>query len=556
MCAQMMSTVYSDPEFEKNFELKRCREDRELLIRKIGYSDECNPFGDSFLSTPFIWEKKFEQEKNEKYDEFQENCRKYKWYKFGVSPIDIEKIFEIKRRRESFDDNLTRRPQKANHFNYDKWLENEKKFEKLQIQTSSVIRIKEQRENMFDIIFWKVLVYSLFCEFNSFNEKETISPLTHSLLSLTLVGLSGSLPHLIAIGEKRLLPWVDSLINRANLCKNIHLTELISMLKQHKKIINTHTGINLIDEWVDILDGLEIMTNLECDYYVKSSIESQEIKKIIKNKNLEELKSIMIEAKNMSNEEYWNNVVLNIKTAISRLNIEEIENIYRLNIESWAAELSKRYNINFQISKHDGSESSISEKVDNFNEDSFSGDETSDQLINLPLMEFSVPTSANDRKTIKVNNFELQLPIVYSKIKAKYIWNQYNRNYYNEQSLPPKIIKGYRFKIIFPLLNRPENKHIIPKWYLTTKKKYIEDNNTFIINEKETNEENLLEYEGEVSQKSKLLIISCNQCKYKDIGFSIIDKEWETNPKYGYKSCFENATLYLNFNFKQKRYRR
>ncbi|KAK6588784.1 cactin-like protein [Cryptosporidium xiaoi] len=550
-----MPTVCSDPEFEKNIELKRCRKDRESIIKKIGYSDECNPFGDSLLSTPFIWEKRFEQEKNEKYDEFLENCKNYRWYKFGVAPINIEKILEIRKRREVSDENSTRRPQRGNLFNYDTWIENEKKFEKLQIQSSSIIRIKEHRENIFDIIFWKVLTYSFFCEGNSFEETESISPLTHSLLSLTLVGLSGSLPYLISLCDKKLLPWVDNLMKRPNLDKNIHFIEFTSMLKQHKKIINTSTEIKLVEEWVDILDGLDVMINLEYNHNDKDSMENHEIKEIIKNKSLAELRSIISEAQNLLNDEYWNNVVLNIKVFIARLNIEKIENIYNLNIESWATELLKKYNISSQVLKFECEENSTLEKISNNNENDFSEDESSGQLIDLPFIEFSVPTSNNERKTIKENNLELQLPIVYSKIKAKYIWNQYNRNYYNEKSLPPKIIQGYRFKIIFPLLNRPENKHITPNWYLTTKKRYIENNNISIIDENKTIED-LLECEGEVPQKSKLLIISCNQCKYKDIGFSIIDREWETNPKYGYRSYFENATLYLNFNFKQKRYRR
>ena len=43
---------------------------------------------------------------------------------------------------------------------------------------------------------------------------------------------------------------------------------------------------------------------------------------------------------------------------------------------------------------------------------------------------------------------------------------------------------------------------------------------------------------------------------YEDIAFKIVNQEWETNHKRGFRCRFERGILQLYFNFKRHRYRR
>jgi hypothetical protein len=43
---------------------------------------------------------------------------------------------------------------------------------------------------------------------------------------------------------------------------------------------------------------------------------------------------------------------------------------------------------------------------------------------------------------------------------------------------------------------------------------------------------------------------------YEDIAFRIVNRDWSTDPKRGFKSTFERGILSLYFNFKREFYRR
>lgn len=43
---------------------------------------------------------------------------------------------------------------------------------------------------------------------------------------------------------------------------------------------------------------------------------------------------------------------------------------------------------------------------------------------------------------------------------------------------------------------------------------------------------------------------------YEDIAFRIVNKEWETTHRRGFKCNFDRGILHLYFNFKRARYRR
>ncbi|KAL3128068.1 cactin-like protein [Cryptosporidium hominis] len=546
--------ISNEIEFEKKLQLKRCRESRESIIKDIGYSDEFNPFGDNNLSLPFIWEKKFEQEK--KSSSFKQKCNAYPWYQFGVCPINTAEIIEIKKRRENFEEKLQTRNVSNNHFDYGKWIENEKNFEKLQLQSSSIIRIREHRENLFDTFFWKLLIYSYF-KLNS-----TLSPIP----SLIKTGLSASISYLISLKDKKLFKLLDEIFithpNESNDCISL----LIQIVSKHKQLSSTNTDLLLIPEWQDILDGLEILLKAKIDELNKNAnfyqSDDQEINEILNNKEINELKDIMFQSQELADEDYWKRVAVITKVRICKLNVEIVEKTYYECFEKWASLLISKYNIIIQDDNNCANEKIINsaDRISNTEEiyNQYDDHEKVDQLIDLPLIEFS---QSNERYFSNRSGYqitELILPCVYSMIKARYYWNQYNKNYYSNETLPPKIIQGYKFKIKYPLLGKAENSGIIPRWYITTKDKYLKKNKLLVTNEEVLLKvhEDIIFCENEISVMNKLLIITCDHKIYKDVGFSIIDKEWDLNPRSGFKSYFENSTLYLNFNFKQTKYKR
>ncbi|KAJ1610410.1 cactin-like protein [Cryptosporidium canis] len=546
----------NDLEFEKKQQLKKCRESRELSIREIGYSDEFNPFGDNNLSLPFIWKKKFEQEKDD--HSFELKCRAYPWYKFGVCPINTTEIIEIKKRRENFEEKSANKVVADSRFDYEKWLEDGQKFDKLQLHSSSIIRIREHRGNVFDALLWKLIIYSYFMAIVS--EDKTPCP---EMLSLIKIGLSASKSYLNSLKHNKILKFLDEAFKLKSGELKRCVSEIFQIVNKHLQLVSIETEIPLIPEWHDIIEGIEIIIKSGMGKFDKSNNlcdkEDQEIDNILENKELSELKDILHQSIN-EHDDYWKKVALRTKSRICNIHVGEIERSYCENFERWFNLLvskcgislhEKEYNPNELIysGKNVSSNDDLNSQVEDF--------EKVDQLIKIPVIEFFPSEKSSTRNSSCIIN-ELLTPRVYSMMKTRYYWNQYNRNYYSNETLPPKTIQGYKIKIKYPHLNKQENAYIVPRWYITTKNKYLEKNKLLVANEEALLkvQEDIILHENENSAKNKLLIITCDHRIYKDVGFSIIDREWDLNPKNGFKSFFENATLHLNFNFKQPKYKR
>lgn len=57
------------------------------------------------------------------------------------------------------------------------------------------------------------------------------------------------------------------------------------------------------------------------------------------------------------------------------------------------------------------------------------------------------------------------------------------------------------------------------------------------------------------SRDTCILVFSAGP-PYEDIAFRIVNKEWETTQRRGFKCTFDRGILHLYFNFKRARYRR
>ncbi|OII78163.1 hypothetical protein cand_035900 [Cryptosporidium andersoni] len=554
----------SDIKYPKLRRLNECRSDRLRILQKLGYTDDNNPFGDSSLSVPFIWKKKLEIETlNSEKHQIEHKGNMYPWSKYGVYPIEIDEVLAIHRRREEFEVNESPR---KNHLTKDEetrylnWLEDEEKLQSYQIKSLSVIKLKERRESVLDQFFWKILLFSFFNNNNKhFNTSNYISPLSQSLDSLILTGLGTPLSYLLWLRHCKLSSQLEDILRHKD--KHI-LNEITREVDFHISFKDDNSSIELAPEWTVVLYGLKyILKKTEIDSNTSEN-DDDEIKKVIREKDLDELHLMKkdIENKLQDDQEYWSKVIVIINIQITYNTIEIIESMYQRNASKWLDNLASKYKI--ELSQSNNTESLKSEinhsEIEEGTKREIYCNNEDEQFVQLPMVEFPIPSRSGNLSNHQRNDDELLVPQVYSKINARYVWNRYNRNYYNEDSLPPKTIHGYTFRVKFPELLKGRNKHIVPRWYITTKRKYIEINN-IEISEKQNidtpEDDNMLIFEN-ISCNFVLLVITCDRNIYKDIAFSIIDKEWDKNTKSGFKNTFENGTLYLNFNFKSMRYRR
>ncbi|XP_014094437.1 splicing factor Cactin isoform X1 [Bactrocera oleae] len=116
-------------------------------------------------------------------------------------------------------------------------------------------------------------------------------------------------------------------------------------------------------------------------------------------------------------------------------------------------------------------------------------------------------------------------PRYFNRVHTGFEWNKYNQTHYDMDNPPPKIVQGYKFNIFYPDLI---DKNITPQYFL----KQCEDNSDFAV---------LRFHAGP---------------PYEDIAFKIVHREWEFSYKRGFRCQFHNNIFQLWFHFKRYRYRR
>eukprot|EP00775_Hariotina_reticulata_P011120 gene11120-11274_t len=99
-------------------------------------------------------------------------------------------------------------------------------------------------------------------------------------------------------------------------------------------------------------------------------------------------------------------------------------------------------------------------------------------------------------------------PKFFNRIHTGYEWNKYNQTHYDTENPPPKVVQGYK-----------------------------------------------VDPDPSGSKDTCILVFSAGP-PYEDIAFRIVNKEWETTQRRGFKCTFDRGILHLYFNFKRARYRR
>ncbi|KAI3645338.1 hypothetical protein MP228_011502 [Amoeboaphelidium protococcarum] len=126
-----------------------------------------------------------------------------------------------------------------------------------------------------------------------------------------------------------------------------------------------------------------------------------------------------------------------------------------------------------------------------------------------------------------------QIPEYYCKAVTGYVWTSYNRAKYSFDNPPPKLIQGYKFNIFFPDLIGSGRKP------------------SFRLIDCPPSAQPMGNSDKTLEQSSKLIVFSCDGHVYRDIVFRIVNREWETSPRSGFKSVFQHGILTLYFVFKR-----
>lgn len=116
-------------------------------------------------------------------------------------------------------------------------------------------------------------------------------------------------------------------------------------------------------------------------------------------------------------------------------------------------------------------------------------------------------------------------PRYFNRVKTGFEWNRYNQTHYDQDSPPPKIVQGYKFALYYPELT---DRGKPPTWKL----------------------------QASNTPEDTVIIRFIGGSPYQDTAFEIVNREWDLNPKRGYRNCFERGILQLTFNFKRLRYRK
>ena len=122
------------------------------------------------------------------------------------------------------------------------------------------------------------------------------------------------------------------------------------------------------------------------------------------------------------------------------------------------------------------------------------------------------------------SRFKPRKPRFFHRVKTGWAWNKYNRAHYDKDTPPPKVVQGYKFTLFYPELI---NKFDTPTYHL------------------------------QPADSPEFAIIRFHAGPpYQDVAFKIVNREWNVQPKQGFKCQFDKGVMQLWFQFKRDSYRR
>ncbi|KEG03580.1 hypothetical protein YYE_01604 [Plasmodium vinckei vinckei] len=595
---------------QKTITVKDLKKERENLMKHhFNYTDECNPFGDNTLSTPFVWKLKNKYEKIKHGNKTKVTTNSL----LQNSLSKISEIEQVKKRREErdkeramFEDYKLQLEKQRNQINIKEYIEQEELFFINQQIQSSDDRIAHNHIQIVDIFRIATKIES---------------------------GESVQNVHL----ENYLTPFYYMLedLNERDL---ENCTKQIKLLISHDRLFNEKKYHNY---WNSLYFFCEYYLNKFNDsddeaYKTKELDEktNKKIEEFFKNKDYDELityehkiknKIIINDTENFDSI-FWNNILLKIPFFKAKYVLDDFRNklLKKINITSGHFEkkrISQNIRTNQEKREIDDSEKIIFEckSIELLPFETFEDDE--DVHVYLPHEELEERKEINEsiflrlQKNIIDSNIEEEEEderedshIKYEKIKKSDTLekdNEINDNHFNminklftkEKQIYDHFVqkerqKGNKDGIILKDVTYKSNTHINNTITSLLKNNLMISRKPLYFNRIKTsfdwNKYNKTHYDYEntppkyicgykfnifytnllnSNQKPSWKICPCDEegtvlivfhggPPYIDIAFKIINSEWSYDKHRGFRNVFSRGILQLYFNFKKKRYRR
>lgn len=447
---------------------------------------------------PFIWLKKYEQlGVNLSDSELLEITKR----QIEENKIELEKIRERQRLRELEqqqrinDSEFLQRQREAEQ--HEQWEQQQDDFILGQHQLRSKIRIRDGRAKPIDLLAHYIDVFG-----KKLNEKK------RGTLQLQDIDLS----------DLRI-----ELINPCARFDNLsvdNLEELISEIEIYMRADNEHNQ----QYWEDILAITKYLITFN---KIQKSINDTEILEEaisqFKGKSISELDDAEDEICHLLtiddpaiDENFYQNVLSGLKAyrARIRLNDNHQKNLKKTKLPDPPEQKVE------QTSTSDSATKSTETDQEAFITAAKAGMNEREESL------FSCEASiARPNRYSWSDKYQPRKPTYMNRVHTGFDWNKYNRTHYDVDNPPPKAVQGYKFNIFYPdLIDRK----VTPTFTITP----CQEDKDFSV------------------------IRFIAGPPYEDIGFRIVNKDWNKSPKSGYRCQFNRNVLQLWFMFKRYKYRR
>uniref|UniRef100_A0A1A9ZLC0 Splicing factor Cactin n=1 Tax=Glossina pallidipes TaxID=7398 RepID=A0A1A9ZLC0_GLOPL len=535
------------------------------------YTDQDNPFGDSNLTSTFVWNKKLQKEGLK--DVPMETVEAINRQKQMENKLELEKVkkrrIEREKERQARDEELVLQQRQKEAAQFHEWEKQEDQFHLEQARLRSEIRIQDGRAKPIDLLAQYISSTKL--EDSSAIEMQMHEPY-FILTGLSIKDLDDLLVdiHVYIELEKgeHMDFWNDmTIIVKDELQKKRKQAELDEAVASrrggiHESVVKDVTGIfrnktiaqldelrskiedkiNMRTEGVDISYWENILSQLKA-HMARARLRDYHQRKLREKLDL-------LKTSNPKEEEYNHSLQEPNKQPDKEEHVEEKADISE---DIHQRDSFKLYDEGQYSPKYITSPTMLSSIINIINEDEdeenlgnlrqellernqenslYSQEELQMRLeakrgMSGDEVEFSVEMPVDNSAAIQLatDKYRPRKPRYFNRVHTGFEWNKYNQTHYDMDNPPPKIVQGYKFNIFYPDLI---DKSKTPQYYLTQ----CEDNSDFAI---------LRFHAGP---------------PYEDIAFKIVHREWEFSYKRGFRCQFHNNIFQLWFHFKRYRYRR
>lgn len=448
---------------------------------------------------PFIWRKKYEK-KGIKITDKEIEAETLK--RIEENKIELEKIRERQRKRDLEyqqklnDSEFLQRQKELEHHEY--WEQQEEDFILRQHRLRSKIRIRDGRAKPIDFLAYYIDV---------FGSKFDTDKMKSVCLQELEVDLSDT-----SIEVTNPCEWFDGLLE-ADL-KSLEL-DIMTYMKADCE--------GNLQFWSDLLD---IAKFEQSKFHRDDSDETiqADLATLLEGKKIQELNDMESEMINALKSDdpsidtaFYENALLRLRSHRARLRVTQN---HKRNLIDYKPKISEKKEVK---SLDEVKQATMTGEEKAFMDAAQSGMSNDELAFNS---ETVVRESDNRAPHYSWSDrYQPRKPRYFNRVHTGFEWNKYNQTHYDIDNPPPKVVQGYKFNLFYPDLI---DKSKAPTFTVTPCK----DDKDFCI-----------------------IRFSAGP-PYEDIAFRIVNREWNSSHKSGYRCQFTNNMLQLWFQFKRYRYRR